>query len=190
MPPKNIPDAGPLSGAERAIVIQDGKPVRTTTQAIADKAPSANPPVKSVAGKSGDVVLAKADVGLNNVNNTADANKPVSNATQQALDQKADKSQIPAVPPKVRVERYTAVTNANGVATVTFSPAFEIAPDIGVIDGWVGEQMITGAAVAGTTTKTGCQVQVMLSRPTLLLSTGPFQKAAAGVSVTVRAIGN
>jgi hypothetical protein len=82
------------------------------------------------------------------------------------------------------------VTNASGIATIAFSPAFDAIPDIDVIDGWSGDQMVTGAVVAGTAAKTGCQVQVMVSRGTLLLTSGPFQKAAAGVSITVRAIGN
>jgi len=45
-------------------------------------------PVQSVAGKTGSVTLAKADVGLGNADNTSDANKPVSTATQTALDAK------------------------------------------------------------------------------------------------------
>lgn len=45
-------------------------------------------PVTSVAGKTGAVTLAKADVGLGNVDNTSDANKPVSTAQQAALDLK------------------------------------------------------------------------------------------------------
>ena len=45
--------------------------------------------VSSVAGKTGAVTLAKADVGLGNVDNTSDANKPVSTATQTALNAKA-----------------------------------------------------------------------------------------------------
>lgn len=44
--------------------------------------------VLSVAGKTGAVTLAKADVGLGNVDNTSDANKPVSTAQQTALDGK------------------------------------------------------------------------------------------------------
>ena len=47
--------------------------------------------VTSVAGKTGAVTLNKSDVGLGNVNNTSDANKPVSNATQNALNLKVDK---------------------------------------------------------------------------------------------------
>lgn len=42
-------------------------------------------PVTSVAGRTGAVVLAKADVGLANVDNTADLLKPVSNAVASAL---------------------------------------------------------------------------------------------------------
>jgi hypothetical protein len=45
--------------------------------------------VDSVAGKTGIVTLVKADVGLGNVDNTTDAAKPVSTATQAALDLKA-----------------------------------------------------------------------------------------------------
>jgi hypothetical protein len=46
-------------------------------------------PVRAVAGKTGAVTLAKADVGLGNADNTSDAAKPVSTATQAALDTKA-----------------------------------------------------------------------------------------------------
>lgn len=45
-------------------------------------------PVQSVAGKTGAVTLTKADVGLGNVDNTSDANKPISTATQSALNGK------------------------------------------------------------------------------------------------------
>ncbi|MRX32805.1 hypothetical protein [Aminobacter sp. MDW-2] len=46
--------------------------------------------VTSVNTKTGAVVLAKADVGLGSVDNTSDALKPISNATQAALNNKAD----------------------------------------------------------------------------------------------------
>lgn len=48
-------------------------------------------PVTSVAGKTGAVTLAKGDVGLGNVDNISDANKPISNATQAALNGKQAK---------------------------------------------------------------------------------------------------
>lgn len=48
--------------------------------------------VQSVNGKTGAVTLDKADVGLGNVDNTSDLNKPISTATQSALDEKLDLS--------------------------------------------------------------------------------------------------
>lgn len=47
-----------------------------------------NVAVTSVAGKTGAVTLVKGDVGLSNVDNTSDADKPISNATQTALNGK------------------------------------------------------------------------------------------------------
>ncbi|MBO7254603.1 MAG: hypothetical protein J6V36_04795, partial [Clostridia bacterium] len=44
--------------------------------------------VASVNGQTGVVVLDKASVGLGNVDNTSDADKPISTATQAALDGK------------------------------------------------------------------------------------------------------
>lgn len=42
----------------------------------------------------GTLKVTKADVGLSNVDNTSDANKPISTATQTALDAKADSSGV------------------------------------------------------------------------------------------------
>ena len=42
--------------------------------------------VTSVAGKTGDVAIVKADVGLADVDNTSDLNKPISTATQTELN--------------------------------------------------------------------------------------------------------
>ena len=47
-------------------------------------------PVQSVAGRTGAVTIAKGDVGLGNVDNTADTAKPVSTAQQTALNLKAN----------------------------------------------------------------------------------------------------
>lgn len=46
--------------------------------------------VISVNGRTGEVVLTKTDVGLSNVDNTSDKNKPVSTAQQNALNDKAN----------------------------------------------------------------------------------------------------
>jgi hypothetical protein len=47
--------------------------------------------VDSVSGKTGAVTLNKSDVGLGNVDNTSDLNKPISTTAQVALDGKVDK---------------------------------------------------------------------------------------------------
>jgi hypothetical protein len=52
--------------------------------------------VSSVAGKTGVVTLVKSDVGLGSVDNTSDLNKPVSTATQTALNGKLDSSSYTA----------------------------------------------------------------------------------------------
>lgn len=50
--------------------------------------------VTSVAGRTGEVSLTKTDVGLDQVDNTSDLNKPISTATQSALNLKADSTAI------------------------------------------------------------------------------------------------
>ena len=54
-------------------------------------------PVSSVNGDIGDVTVTKADVGLGNADNTSDANKPVSTATQEALSEKANSTDLSTV---------------------------------------------------------------------------------------------
>ena len=74
-------------------------------------------PVVSVAGKTGVVTLAKGDVGLGAVDNTSDANKPVSTAQQAALDTKAADS---------AVVKLTGNQSIGGVKTFTSAP---VVPD-------------------------------------------------------------
>jgi hypothetical protein len=67
----------------------DSVPEGTTNLYYTAVRASAAAPVQSVAGRTGVVALAKADVALGNVDNTSDVNKPISTATQTALDLKA-----------------------------------------------------------------------------------------------------
>lgn len=66
--------------------------VGTNLSVAADGTISTTANVASVAGKTGVVTLDKSDVGLDKVDNTADSDKPISTATQTALDGKADKA--------------------------------------------------------------------------------------------------
>jgi len=70
----------------------DAVPEGSTNKYYTDARAAAASPVQSVAGKTGTVTLTKSDVGLGNCDNTSDANKPVSSATQTALDAKQIKT--------------------------------------------------------------------------------------------------
>jgi hypothetical protein len=68
--------------------------------------------VLSVNGYTGTVVLTKSDVGLGNVDNTSDANKPISTATQAALDTKYSSTNPPPYP-------VTSVNSKTGAVSLT-----------------------------------------------------------------------
>jgi hypothetical protein len=70
----------------------DAVPEGSTNKYYTDARAAAAAPVQSVAGKTGTVTLTKSDVGLGSVDNTSDASKPVSTATQTALDAKQIKT--------------------------------------------------------------------------------------------------
>jgi len=105
-----------------------------TAAAITDfnTAAAAAAPVASVAGKTGAVTLAKGDVGLGSVDNTSDANKPVSTATQTALDTKAATSHT-----------HGNITNAGAIGSTSGLP------------------VVTGASGAITTLPLGTAGQVL-----------------------------
>ena len=81
----NLPAATALDGAEMFEVVQGGVSSRATVNQVSDLLGA----VTSVNGQTGAVVVTKTDVGLGNADNTSDANKPVSIATQTALNLKA-----------------------------------------------------------------------------------------------------
>lgn len=68
--------------------------------------------VTSVAGRAGAVTLTKADVGLSNVDNTSDLAKPISTATQTALNGKVDDGQVLTNVPAGAVFTDTTYTDA------------------------------------------------------------------------------
>ena len=78
--------------------------------------------VDSVAGKTGVVTLVKGDVGLANVDNTSDLNKPVSTAQQTALNLKANLAS-PELTGTPTAPTATAGTNTTQLATTAFVTA-------------------------------------------------------------------
>ena len=90
--------------------------------------------VDSVAGKTGIVTLVKADVGLSSVDNTSDINKPISTATQTALNLKAN----------IASPVFTGNVTGLGVATGTsFNSITGLASSL---------PLVAGTAVVGTST--------------------------------------
>jgi len=75
--------------------------------------------VASVAGKTGVVTLTKSDVGLSNVDNTSDALKPISTATQTALNLKANLAS-PAFTGTPSAPTAAINTNTTQLATTAF----------------------------------------------------------------------
>jgi hypothetical protein len=101
--------------------------------------------VSSVNGQQGTVVLGAADVGLGNVDNTSDINKPISSATQTALDEKADliggiipSSQLPTL------SLTAAVTVADQTAMLALT-ALQVQPgDLAIRTDGAGTFILTG----------------------------------------------
>lgn len=117
--------------------------------------------VSSVAGKTGAVTLVKGDVGLGAVDNTSDAGKPISTATQTALDGKASIGRLEGLVTDITTARTLALTDVgkavemdNAAAnTLTVPPnssaAFPLHTVIPVIQKGAGQTTI--AAGAGVT---------------------------------------
>jgi hypothetical protein len=114
-----------------------------------------------------DLSLTKGDVGLGNVDNTSDTNKPISTATQTALDGKTDESTlttkgdlyvataastITRLPVGSNTHVLTADSaEASGIKWAAVDSGF--ATDTAA--GWAASNPVLGAGVAGFETDTG-----------------------------------
>lgn len=76
--------------------VKDGSITEAKLDTAAQAKLNAVGAVTSVNTRTGAVTLTKTDVGLGNADNTSDANKPVSTATQTALDAKANATSVGA----------------------------------------------------------------------------------------------
>lgn len=128
---------------ESSVVIHNGEPLDSVLTDINNEITNiATNRVSGVKGDSetsyrtGNVNITKANIGLGNVNNTSDADKPISTATQTALNLKEDKANLKALAYKDSLSKSDVglgnVTNdaqvkrsemgfANGVATLDTS---------------------------------------------------------------------
>jgi hypothetical protein len=94
---------------------------------------AAQAPVQSVAGRTGDVMLTKADVGLSNVDNTSDVNKPTSTAQQTSID--------------IKMAQHNAAGDPHPQYTTT-AEAAAAAPIQSIVSG----RGITASTLSGVTT--------------------------------------
>lgn len=101
------------------------KPVSTAQQIILNRKldKTSDPYVQSLNSLTGNVVINKSTIGLSNVDNTSDLNKPISNAVATALSNKTDMSAFTSftdsttsiLNSKIDTSKLAAV---NGVATL------------------------------------------------------------------------
>ena len=69
--------------------------------------------VNGISQVNGAITLTKSDIGLSNVNNTADADKPISSAMQAALNLKVDKVAGKSLLSDTEITRLAAITGTN-----------------------------------------------------------------------------
>ena len=135
----DLPSVNPVQQSNGAVIVE-GVPTGGTTGQVLAKASGTSydtewvdqtggpggGAVTSVAGKTGVVTLVKGDVGLGSVDNTSDASKPVSTATQTALNLKANAASaaLTGAP--------TAPTAAPGTNTTQLATTAFVAAAVGV----------------------------------------------------------
>jgi len=106
-----------LAGKAAAAHGHPYQPLDSDLTDIAVLSPSDGTFLKRVTGAWNTAALVKGDVGLGNVNNTTDAEKPVSDATQTALDAKAPLN-LGSVSSYVGTAQTTTSTAYTDLATV------------------------------------------------------------------------
>jgi hypothetical protein len=94
---------------------------------------------------SGNIDLDKSDFGLGNVDNTSDANKPISTATQTALDNKVDK----VVGKGLSTEDYTTVEK-NKLAGIATGAEVNVNADWNAVSG--DAEIFNKPTISGTNT--------------------------------------
>ena len=138
------------------------KPISTATQSALDGKEDTITATTSSEYYRGDKVFAtldKAAVGLNNVDNTSDANKPVSTATQTEIDTKVDSlitlnNQTGTTYTLVLTDKDKLIEMENAAANTLTVPlnssvAFDVGTQILIVQKGAGTTTI--AAAAGVT---------------------------------------
>lgn len=154
------------------------------------------PEVNTLATLKTDLVLVKADVGLGSCDNTSDAGKPVSSATQTALNLKADLasptfSGTPSLPTGTTATTQSAADSTTKLATTAFATTADNLKANLASPTLTGTPAAPTAAVDTNTTQIATTAYVVgqayakLASPTLVT---PVIGAATGTSVVLTGI--
>jgi hypothetical protein len=120
--------------------------------------------VTSVAGRTGAIVLAKGDVGLGNVDNTADTAKPVSTAQQTALNAKENTVVAGTTAQYYRGDKTWQTLNAAAVGLANVSNTADSAKPV------------------STAQQTALDLKANLASPTFTGTVGGITKSMVGLS--------
>ena len=148
-------------------------------------------PVQSVAGRTGAVTLSASDVGLGNVNNTSDANKPVS--TAQASADSAVQSF--AVQRANHTGTQTASTISDFAAEAAkYGPvvsvagrtgAVEVAPGANIAITASGQTITVASTAIGKDDPVDCGFFYGVSTPTIFITQHPANQTASSGAVSL-----
>jgi len=111
--------------------------------------------VTSVNGKTGTVTLAKSDIGLANIDNTSDLTKPISTATQAALDAKIGTGALDSSTAALVQNTSSATSTALTATYARVSNGKVIGPDGQIIAGVNGAQGAPGQDAGMTFVRIG-----------------------------------
>ena len=149
--------------------------------------------VSSVAGRTGVVVLTKNDVGLSNVDNTSDADKPVSTAQGTAIALKTDITDFEthtsdANNPHSVTKAQVGLSNVTNESKATMfnSPTFTGTVS-GVTKAMVGLDEVDNTADADKPVSTATQTELDLKAP---LANPAFTGTVSGVTKGMVGLGN
>lgn len=174
-----------LSSDGLSVVDKDGNPITGGEGGVAG--------VASVNGRIGIVTLSKTDVGLANADNTSDANKPVSTATQTALNLKANLASptftgTPAVPTASPGTNTTQVASTAFVEAAVAAAPGGGASDWGDLGGTLSDQtdlqaaLDAKAASSHTHPATGISDSTTVGRAVLTAANAAAARSAMGAT--------
>ena len=139
--------------------------------------------VESVNGRIGQVMLDKTDVGLGVVDNTSDLDKPISTATQTALDAKATDASVAAIDGRVTTNETNIATNSSDISALQTTSGGNTG-DIAALDG----RVTTNEADIATNTSGISDLQTRLT--VVEDKIGPSTQTLLNTDVTIYADGN